>query len=99
MSIPNDPTQSVKRMLELLKQEWPEYMTDNDQMIAAAIALSHVLGALGAVVLIKGGEGRLEKMLRMITTNVNHTSHEGARAINSDRRTREVIDETGRKLQ
>jgi hypothetical protein len=95
MSIPNDPTQSVTRFLQLLKQEWPEYMTDNDQMIAAAIALAHVLGALGAIVLLKGGEDRLDKMLKMVTTNVTHTSHEGARAVSANREASEQIKMKG----
>lgn len=81
MSIPNDPTQSVRKMLELLKQEWPEYMTDNDQMIAAALALSHICGAVGAIVLLKGGEARLNKMLGMIVKNIEHTAHEGVKAL------------------
>jgi hypothetical protein len=85
VSIANNPAQSVTRLLELLKQEWPEYMTDNDQMIAAAIALAHVTGALGAIVLLKGGEGRLERMLKMMTTNILNTAHEGARAVRSGR--------------
>jgi hypothetical protein len=81
MSIPNDPTQSVTRMLSMLKAEWPEYMTDNDQMVAAALALAHVAGAVGAIVLLKGGEDRFDKMLRMMTTNITHTAHEGVKAL------------------
>lgn len=68
-------------MLNMLKQEWPEYASDNDQMIAAALGLAHCLGAVGAIVLLKGGDDRLDKMLRMVTTNVNHTAHEGAAAL------------------
>jgi hypothetical protein len=95
MSIPNDPTQSVTRMLGMLKQEWPEYMNDNDQMIAAALALAHCLGAVGAIVLLKGGEDRLDKMQRMVATNVKHTAHEGAAALKKRDQTSDEVRTSG----
>lgn len=76
-------TRSVQRMLELLKMEFPNYMNDNDEMIAAAVAMGHVCGAIGAIVLLKGGETRLDKMIRMLSKNIQHTAHEGARAVQS----------------
>lgn len=74
-------TRSVQRMLELLKLEFPNYANDNDEMIAAAIAMAHVCGAIGAIVLLKGGETRLDKMVRMLAKNIINTAHEGARAV------------------
>lgn len=75
---------SVTRMLELLKMEFPDYVTDNDQMIAAAVAMAHVCGAIGAIVLLKGGEARLDKMVKMIARNIENTAQEGARAVGMD---------------
>lgn len=74
-------TRSVTRFLELLKLEFPNYATDNDEMIAAAVTLAHVCGSIGAIVLLKGGEGRLNKMIRMIAKNTENTAHVGAKAI------------------
>jgi hypothetical protein len=76
-----DGARSVQRMLELLKMEFPNYASDNDEMIAAAIAMAHVCGAIGAIVLLKGGETRLDKMVRMLAKNTINTAHEGAKAI------------------
>lgn len=81
MSVNSNADRAVTRMLELLKLEFPNYATDNDEMIAAAVAMAHVCGAIGAIVLLKGGETRLDKMLRMLTKNASNTAHEGAKVI------------------
>jgi hypothetical protein len=70
-------------------------MNDNDQMIAAALALSHCLGAVGAIILLKGGEGRLDKMLKMVATNVSHTAHEGVQALKKRDMTTDEVKTSG----
>jgi hypothetical protein len=73
-------TRSVTRFLELVKQEFPDYATDNDQLVAAVVCLSHSLGALGAICLLKGGETRLNKMRAMVDRNIDATANKGRAA-------------------
>lgn len=71
---------SVTRFLELVKQEFPNFTTENDELIAAVVCLSHSLGSLGAIALLKGGEQRLDKMRKLVDRNIVATAHEGSRA-------------------
>jgi hypothetical protein len=71
---------SVTRFLELVKLEFPNYANDNDELIAAVVCLSHALGALGAICLMKGGDTRLAKMQNMVNRNIEATAHKGRSA-------------------
>jgi hypothetical protein len=95
VSIPQDPSHSVKLFMDLLTQEWPEYHSDNDQMIAASLALAHILGAVGAIALLKGGEERLNKMIAMVARNVENTAHQGVKALRSRDATTDALREGG----
>jgi hypothetical protein len=45
--------------------------------------------------LLKGGDGRLDKMLRMVTTNVSHTAHEGVKALKKRDATTDEVRTSG----
>lgn len=83
----------VRLLLEVVKQEFPDYHTNNDSMIAVAVALATVTGAIGAHILLKGGEQRLDKMLRMVTTRADQTARAGVKAIQDN--SKRIITGTG----
>lgn len=85
----------VRLMLELIKQEFPDFNTNPQSQVHVSVALAAVCGTMGAFALLTGGEDRLAKMIRMIATRTDEMAHAGAKAVQQSGVARDVLREGG----
>jgi hypothetical protein len=75
----------VPRILQILEEEFPGYHHHPESLLEAAVALTAVLGAVGAHALLDGGQARFDKMMKMVTLNAEQFASRAANVIKDKR--------------
>jgi hypothetical protein len=74
---PNEAANVVKRLIEVLAQEFPNLREDHHQMANAGIALGLVAGSVAVWPLLHGGEESYGKFVKMVNAHLEEAAYNG----------------------